>query len=187
MNEANSRAWIGRAAFEAGLIVFGLVGALLIDEWRDTRARDERREAALASVRQELQANQDAMNAAIENHENVMARLREAAKTGKLYQGGLINAQPLSSVAWQAARDAAVTADIDHATLLAIGYAYSAVDGYIGERKVFLDFLYTNGVDLRNNPLGLAGWLSDMTLHARGVQRRIEGALGALESTRTAD
>jgi hypothetical protein len=178
--EANSRAWIGRAAFEAGLIVFGLVGAMLIDEWRDTRARDERRETALTSVRQELLANQAAMQAAIENHERVMARLREGAKTGKLYQGGLINAVPLSSVAWQAARDAAVTADIDHQTLLAIGYAYNAIDGYIGERKVFLDFLYTNGVEPRNNPLGLAGWLSDMTLHAGGVQKRIDGALRAL-------
>jgi hypothetical protein len=40
--------------------VFGLVGALLIDEWRDTRERNERVRAALASIDAELEANRAA-------------------------------------------------------------------------------------------------------------------------------
>jgi hypothetical protein len=70
---ARSRAWIGRAAFEAALIVFGLVGALLIDEWRDTRERNERVRAALASIDAELEANRAALQSAIANHDTVIA------------------------------------------------------------------------------------------------------------------
>jgi hypothetical protein len=182
MSESGSRAWVGRAALEAGLIVFGLVGALLVDEWRDTRQREARRDTALTSVREELRANRESLDRAIANHETVTGRLRESAKTGVRYNGGLFNAPQLSTVAWQTARDAAVTADIDHATLVAIGHAYNALDVHSAERTVFLNFLYTGGVDIRNNPLGLAGWLSDMTLHARGVQQRIDDALQALGS-----
>ena len=83
---ARSREWIGRAVFEAALIVFGLVGALLIDEWRDTRARNERLRAALASIRAELEANRAVLGSAIANHETVIARLKESGKTGVVYE-----------------------------------------------------------------------------------------------------
>jgi len=172
-----SYAWIGRAAFEAALIVFGLVGAFLIDEWRESRARAERVGAALASIRAELADNEKAVAAAIENHDQVIAQLKKAAETRKTYYGGIIFSPPFSSVAWEAARDAAITNDIDHATLMSLGHAYRSLDAYEDERTVFLNYLYTNNTqNLRENPLGLAGWLSDMRRHARGVQDRLGAA-----------
>ena len=180
-NRARSRAWIGRAAFEAALIVLGLVGALLIDEWRDTRARNQRVRAALASIRAELEANRAALGSAIANHEKVIARLNESLKTGVVYEGSIISGAPFTVVAWDAARDAGITNDLDNTMLMALGHAYRALTDYIAERTVFLNYLYTNeAMDLRRRPLALAGWLSDMRGHAQGVEQWVDGALGAL-------
>ena len=176
-----SRAWIGRAAFEAAIIAFGLVGALLIDEWRDTRERNKRVRAALASIHAELEANRVVLESAIANHETVIARLHESAKTGVPYVGGIIKAAPFSAVAWDAARDAGITNNLDHATLMAIGHAYRALADYIAERTVFTNYIYTNDTpELRRRPLALAGWLSDMKGHAHGVEKWFDGAMRAL-------
>jgi hypothetical protein len=178
-----SRAWIGRAAFEATLIVLGLVGALVVDEWRDTRERNDRVRSALASIRAELEANQDALDTAIANHQNVIGRLRESAKTGVIYQGGIISGAPFSAVAWDAARDAAITNDIDHQTLMSLGHAYGTLTAYLDGRKLFSNFLYTNDTQaLRGNPLGLAGWLSDLTRNAQGVKTAVAKAIVTLDS-----
>jgi hypothetical protein len=176
----HSRAWIGRAAFEAALIVFGLVGALLIDEWRDTRERNERVRLALASIHAELVANRTVVQSAIENHETVITKLRDSATSG-VYQGAIIGAAPFSAVAWDAARDAGITSDLDHTTLIALGHAYRALADYTAERAVFTNYLYTNDTPtLRQRPLGLAGWLSDMGGHARGVEEQLDRALRTL-------
>ena len=178
---ARSRALIGRAAFEAGLIVLGLVGALLVDEWRTTRERSARVQSALASIRAELEANRTAIAEAITNHQTVITKLRVASDTGEIYQGSIINNPGFSSVAWGAARDGAITNDIDHVTLVTLGHAYTALSDYIDERRVFTNYLYTNSTpDPRANPQAIAGWLSDMSGHARRVQGRLDAALHAL-------
>ena len=180
----SSRAWIGRAAFEAALIVFGLVGALLIDEWRDTRERNERVRAALASIRAELEANRTAFRAAIANHESVIARLHESTTTA-VYQGSIINAAPFSAVAWDAARDAGITNELDHATLIALGHAYRALTEYIAERTVFTNYLYINDITaLRQRPSALVGWLSDLRGRGPDIEKRLDEALRALPTSR---
>lgn len=152
---AGSRAWIGRAAFEAALIVLGLVGALLVDEWRDNRERNARVSAALTSIRAELEANQKAVAAAIANHQNVISKLREASETDVRYEGGIIAPVIFSSVAWDAARDGAITNEIEYSRLTSLGNAYSSLEGYIEQRDVFTNFLYTNRtVDFRDNRWG---------------------------------
>jgi type II secretory pathway pseudopilin PulG len=177
---ARSRAWIGRAAFEAALIVFGLVGALLIDEWRDTRERNERVRAALASIDAELEANRAALQSAIANHDTVIASL-QASTPSAIYQEVIISGAPFSAVAWDAARDAGVTNELDHTTLLALGHAYRALAEYMAARTVFTNYLYTNDLPaLRHRPLALVGWLNDLRAQARGAEKRLASALGAL-------
>ena len=183
LRPARSRAWIGRAAFEAALIVFGLVGALLIDEWRDGRERNERLRAALTAIDAELEANRAALQSAIANHDTVIASLRRST-TSDVYQGGIIAPVPFSAVAWDAARDAGVTNDLDHTTLIALGHAYRAVAEYIAARTVFTNYLYTNDTPaLRQRPLALVGWLNDLRGEAGDVEKWLDGALGALAAS----
>jgi hypothetical protein len=175
-----SLGWVWRAALEAALIVFGLVGALLIDEWRDSRERAERVGMALDSIRAELVVNHKAIQGAIANHETVMARLREAAKAGTVYQRGILVGQPFSSVAWEAARDGGITNQMDQATLMELGRVYRALDYYLDQRSLLLGYLYTTDKNVRGDPLALAGWLNDMTGAARGVEERLRVASRAL-------
>jgi hypothetical protein len=94
-----------------------------------------------------------------------------------------INAPPFSVVAWEAARDGAITNDIDHAMLMTIGHAYGALARYQNARQLFINYLYTNGSPtFRENTLGLAGWLSETARHARDVQARIKEAVLVLGS-----
>ena len=183
-SRARSRRWIGRAAFEAALIVFGLVGALVVDEWRDTRERDARVRAALTSIHAELQANRTAIARAIANHEDVIGKLRKASETGIVYEGGVISTPLFSDIAWEAARNAAITNDIQFPQLMTLGHAYGGLANYLREREVFLNYLYTNNtMDLRRNPLALAGWLNDMRGHARDVEKRIDEAAAVLKDS----
>ena len=177
-----TRVWIARAAFEAALIVLGLVGALVIDNWRDTREREARVQTALGSIRGELEANRDAMAAVIAFNEGVMRTLRESAKTGNVYLGPIVRGQPLSAVAWEAARDGAITNDIDHATLMTLGRVYDDLALHRAAVQVFLNYMYTydDARSLRENPLRLAGWMNDITGNAGRVYRRIDEAVGAL-------
>ena len=177
-----SREWIGRAVFEAGLIVLGLVGALLIDEWRDARQRNERVQNALASVTAELQGNRDALDMGITYNEPLITKLLESEKTGVIYEGAILRRTPLSSVAWDAVRDAGITSDVPHAQLMSLGSAYSAQASYISELGVFSSYLYTyqGPRSFREMPGALAGWLNDLTGRARSVRQRVDEALKVL-------
>lgn len=182
-----SREWIGRAVFEAGLIVLGLVGALLIDEWRNTRERNERVQNALESVTVELQANRDALDKAIADNEQLIARLHESEKTGVIYEGPILRRPSLSSVAWDAVRDGGITSDVPHTLLMSLGRAYSAQASYISELGVFSTYLYTyqGPRPLRETPGALAGWLNDLKGRAQGVRQRIDEALKTLATAET--
>ena len=88
----------------------------------------------------------------------MITKLRAATNTGEVYQGSIINNPGFSSVAWGAARDGAITNDIDHVTLVTLGHAYTALSDYIDERRVFTNYLYTNSTpDPRANPQAIAG------------------------------
>jgi hypothetical protein len=177
-----SRQWIGRAIFEASLIVLGLVGALLIDEWRDTRERNQRVRSALESISAELRGNREALDTVIASNEQLMATLRESAKSGTTYQGRILYRAGLTSIAWEAARDAGATSDVPFALLMALGGAYSAQAGYVAEVGVLSTYLYTydGPQSLRDNPARLAGWLNDLTGRARRVRDRIDESLKVL-------
>jgi hypothetical protein len=179
-----SRAWVGRAVFEAGLIVLGIVGALVVDEWRDARQRRERVETALASIRTELDANRTVLRRFVARNEEVEALLRQSAETGRPYQQGLVGSLPAGSIAWSAMRDAGTATDIEHELLVVLGRAYDAVTRQAQERQVFLDYVYTydDVRSIRDNPLRLAGWLSDITQHARNAEQEVDNALKVLDA-----
>ncbi len=138
-----SRQWVGRAAFEAALIVLGIVGALVVDEWRDSRHRAARVHESLTSIRAELQANLASTQELKVLNEELIGTLRESAKTGVVYQGGFVHNRPLSSVAWESTRDAAITNDIDHQVLMRLGRAYGAMNNYLADVGAFSSFIYT--------------------------------------------
>jgi hypothetical protein len=175
--------WLAKAAFEAGLIVLGLVLAYAISEWRDSRVRDQRVRDARTSIRAELETNRNAITDVIGLNEALIGALHESAKTGQPYMDQIVNARVLTSTAWDATRDAAITNDLPFSELTAVGQAYAAQERYSKEIEFFSNQLYAGAVmvDLRKNPRHLAGILNDFTAHARGVKTRYEEALTVLK------
>jgi hypothetical protein len=49
--------WLARGAFEAALILLGLLGAFALNEWQDARTRAARVDTLLAAIRAELETN----------------------------------------------------------------------------------------------------------------------------------
>ena len=176
------REWIVKALFESGLIVLGLIGALALNDWHDRRQRDENVRSALASIRIEVQTNLESITSVIAFYEKLMGTLTESAKTGNPYMDTLVPRLNLSTTAWDATRDAGISSDIPFPTLMALGRGYTAQAGFVREIESFLNQAYTGNVtvDLRKNPIGLRGILSDYTHHARDLKQNYENALAAL-------
>jgi hypothetical protein len=176
--------WIGKAVFEAVLIVLGLVGALLIDEWRDDRERRARLDTAMASIRAELLENRKIVAARLESNERLIAELRQLAEKKAYYNGGIIRpGEPLSSVAWEAARSADVGVDIPFERLVVLGRAYTALMSHQAEMQNFSDsFLQVPGLveRFRADPRSLAGFYNDVTRRVRTLLERLDAALALI-------
>jgi hypothetical protein len=180
------REWIAKAAFESALIVIGLVLAFVVNEWRDSRERNQRLHDALTSIQAELESNLASIDIVIHKNDTLIATLAESAKTGEIYQGEIIpgkDISAISSTAWDAARDAAITHDMPFSTLVVLGQAYTAQVGSLREIESFSNALYTGAVadDLRKQPIHLGGIMADFTRHTRRVRQRYEGALAVLK------
>ena len=176
------REWILKTVFESGLILFGLIVALLLNDWRDGRVRHQRVHDALMSIEAELTANVKGIDAVIRHNEEMLAALEESKKTGKPYMQGIVSAIAVGATAWNATRDGGITNDISFATLVTLGAAYDDQAGFLDEIHTFLNQLYAKSDpdEYRRNPALLQGIFNDFTLHARGLRQRYVDALAAL-------
>jgi hypothetical protein len=179
------RQWLAKALFEAGFIVLGLVGALLVDEWRDERVRAARVEAALASIRVEVAQNRESIADRLDSNSELIATLRALAADGKRYDGGIVRpgATDMSSIVWQAARDSGITSDIPLETLIVLGRAYATLDAYVEEMAAFSAQLYADrefAEGFRRDPLSLVGRYNDTNRRIERLLQRTDAALKAL-------
>ena len=67
--------WLPRVIVESALIVFSVLVALAVDEWRATRATEARAREAVAAITAELQANRSATERARDFHRGIHATL----------------------------------------------------------------------------------------------------------------
>jgi hypothetical protein len=181
------RQWLAKALFESGFIVLGLVGALLVDEWRDERVRAARVEAALASIRVEMTQNRDAIAGRLNSNEELIATLRAMAAGGKRYESGIIRpgATNMSSIVWEATRDSGITSDIPLETLIVLGRAYTTLDAYLKEMADFSAQLYADrefGETFRRDPMSLVGRYNDTNRRIVTLLERTDAALKVLPS-----
>jgi hypothetical protein len=120
---------------DAFLIVLGAILAFGADELRDTRKRQERVGAALASIRTEITANIDLVEHARAHHLHVIDTLqyyrsRNALPPLDVVYGGVFNPAPVSGVAWQAARESGALSDMKYGTILLLAPAYETQEQY---------------------------------------------------------
>jgi hypothetical protein len=177
------REWLVRGAFEAALILFGLLAAFTLDEWQDARSRAARVDALLTAIRAELEANL-VRHAPIAAYNTETANLlwNEGSKGVEFlpqsaYPEGLFRSPSLTSAAWTTAQNDATLSDVPVETLLMLARIYEAQRRYVDQFDALLTNLYATAIDPANaavridgiaQPLRLGGVLRDYA--SRGEQ-----------------
>ncbi|MEM8909709.1 MAG: hypothetical protein AAGD05_17810, partial [Bacteroidota bacterium] len=69
---------------ESFLIIFSVLFALLINEWRTAYKEKQRTISMLNNIRQELMANQQFVDQLISYHESVVQKIQQVRKQGDL-------------------------------------------------------------------------------------------------------
>jgi hypothetical protein len=128
---AGWRSWLGRAVFEAVLIVFSVLLALWVDSWRENRARLEKlaeaRAALIGEVRfnRELLASNDFLPHHIRLHEvyQGMESSGRIDRVDALFETG-VHAPPLRDASWRSFSASEIASDLPFSQRAALAGAY---------------------------------------------------------------
>jgi len=118
---------------EAAMVVFAVLVALGVEEWREGRQRAEFAARVRASVEREIEANLDEFETSGVGLERTARQMAEAlrAEDVSLLRGHIELTLPdFSSAAWRAAQASEVTRELDFDWLIDVSRAYEAYDTY---------------------------------------------------------
>jgi type II secretory pathway pseudopilin PulG len=189
------RSWLARGAFEATLILFGLLGAFALNEWQEARQRADRADAMIAAIRAELMANLEVQEqAATYNTQLVdtLKKLRDAGETfvpANVYRGGLIKRPKLTEAAWTTAQNGGVLQEVPVNTILVLARIYESQRDYQDATGALLETLYAAALS-RDTPYRgdgaegapqLAGVLSDFASRGAALVRDYRWVLAYLD------
>lgn len=143
-------AWIPRALFESSLIVFSVLLALAVDQWRDHRAAIVRGREAVAAIRAELESNRAAVQTAHDFHISVKERLQPFVDKRTLPDEselkGLFEPALLLQTAWLIARDTNALEPMPFDFVLRVSRVYEQQALYTDLARAMSNDVY---VDLR--------------------------------------
>jgi hypothetical protein len=149
--------WRRGPARDTLLVVLGAALALAAEEWRDARQRAARVTGALAGIAIELREDSARIARARGKHLRTVDTLealarRRALPSREVYLYGMFNPAPVSSIAWQAARETGALADMPLPTVLGLARVYEAQERYraLGQALVvgIMDDIRRNGMDV---------------------------------------
>lgn len=194
MEGSGRRQWTARLLVESAVVVFSILLALAVDEWRQARATEERVQDSLESLRSELVENRRTLRQARGYHAELADTLftlasagREEPPEGVPSQGWLLSVELLSN-AWEVATTSGTTADMSHGTAVALARAFDQQDSYLERRRALLPVVYEAAVtretpSLRRLYPAMAGIVSDVADWERQVLEAYDSALEALDGT----
>jgi hypothetical protein len=176
---------------ESALIVFSVLVALAVDEWRATRATEARAREAVAAITAELEANRKAAERARDFHRGIHAALNALVAKKELpgpdiYMAGMFNPARLVETAWTAARDADAIAAMPYPLVLKLSRVYEWQAQYKNLGSQIVTDLYADlrrrGVEpvLRDGFAGFAILAADFINREEDMLARYDDALAAL-------
>jgi hypothetical protein len=143
--------WISRVLVESALIVFSVLFALAVDEWRDDRRQASRARQAAEAILVELRNNRSSAARAETFHRSINAKLQEVAARNEtpsreLAYGGLFNPARVIGTAWASARETGALDQWPYALLLRVSRVYERQARYEALSTAVASDIY---VDLR--------------------------------------
>jgi hypothetical protein len=135
------RARLPALVLEAAMVVFAVLVALGVEEWREERQRAEFADRVRASVEREVEANIEELRTTAPELQRAVERMAEALRADdvSLLSGTVSMTLPdFSSAAWRAAQSSEAARDLDYDWLIGVSRAYEAYDMYrnIGDALV---------------------------------------------------
>jgi hypothetical protein len=122
--------WIRRAAFESLLIVFSLVLAFVVNEWREGRALDRRVQEARALVAEELRFNRDSIASAefLVHHRQLRDRYRALSNAEQpagepIFDSG-VHIATLRDAAWRTLASPEIIAHVPYGEIVVLADLY---------------------------------------------------------------
>jgi hypothetical protein len=181
-----------RAAFEAALILFGLLAAFALDEWQDARTRAARVDSLLAAIRAELETNLERQDEVAAFNTGTAELLWSEGSKGvafvpaSAYPNGLFRSASLTSAAWTTAQDDAAFSDVPVEKALMLARVYELQRVYVESFNTLASNMYatllepgdpTLRVDGISQPARLGGVLRDYAGRARELAEAYRATL----------
>jgi hypothetical protein len=150
--------WLPRVLVESALIVFSVLFALAVDEWRDHRASVARAHEALRAITAELQSNRDAARRASGIHARIKAQLSTFVEAKKLpdaktMTSGVFQPATLLQTAWVTARESGGLDQVPFDLVLELSRVYERQNQYMTMSTAMANDIY---IDVRRRGLDQA-------------------------------
>ena len=145
---------LGRLLVEMGMIVFSILLALSVNEWRDGRTNRELAATALRNIRTEITRNRASIAAALPGHRVLLEDVRQAEQD--LRPGGhrvrvTVRLEPptILHTAWDTAGTTGALTHMDYEQVLALAEVYSGQDWLKRLEDRLLGSINSDGADRR--------------------------------------
>lgn len=181
------RSWLPRVLVESTLIVFSVLLALGVDEWREARGHRAQAAAAERAIIEELRGNRELIAASLAYHsavhDSLVAHRRDGRAPGiQLFPRGFVSPAQLSHTAWASAAETGALSHVDYETVLRLSRVYAQQERYAEQARGIGDVLYAElyrgGMDaVLANHRNLAGLISTFRYREDALLRQYADAL----------
>jgi hypothetical protein len=183
--------WLARVLFESALIVFSVLLALALDQWRESRRQAAAARVALDAIVAELEGNRRAASEAMQFHRSMKSKLEAFAASGeipsqKVAYSGMLQRAGVVSVAWTSARDTGALTELPYPLLLQLSRVYEWQASYDALAGQILADIYMDGrrrgmeAVLREGFAGFIMLTHDFANREESLVRNYDQALAAL-------
>lgn len=181
--------WLPRLAVESVVVVFSILLALVVNEWRQEAEREDRRERATAAIRAELLHNYREVREVHPYHGRLADTLMALAGAGAgsadpgVRPRGWIRNADVVRAAWEAAGASGATSDLPYGALLALSRAYEEQAAFRRQKESLAEAVVGMALDrdsplsLLENPGGMALVLNTLQQWEANLLREYERAL----------
>ena len=184
--------WVPRALFESALIVFSVLLALALSEWREHRKAVLQSQAAVEAIVSELRTNRAAAARAMAFHRSTHTALADVAAKGQVppldvVTKGLFNPANVVETAWVSARETNALDEWPYERTLQVSRVYERQAAYSTLARQIVADVY---MDLRRRGAqavlqeGFGGFIllaHDFANREDELVRQYDTALAAIE------
>jgi hypothetical protein len=184
---ADLRSSLPKLITECLLIVFSVLLALGIDEWREGRQTEHRIEQALGSFAREIERNRNTVQKVSPYHVWLQQRLLEIAQTPQLNLSDLqrmkgfegFRGVELETSSWSTATATGALADMDYETATLLSRIYTRQEDFAARQKSIFTVLQPTALTEETLPITLqilAAYLQDVIIGEKGLLTAYDAA-----------